>query len=132
MEPDVIKGIKASNGNYLAVDRKDAEILIERLEPGSAFRFTISRCHLSESFYDSVHMETSEEPLQFDLMKEFEFHGKILVPHKDDPSVIFEVPSIVPARWISHAIVGKGADEQLLPVPHWSLDEIPSSTEHIQ
>jgi len=132
MKPDVIKGIKGTNGEYRTVDREDAEILIERLGPGSTFPFTISRCHLSESFYDSIHIETSEEPLQFDLMKEFEFHGKIIVPHRDDPSIIFEVPSIVPARWISHAIVRTGANEELLPVPRWSLDEVPSTTERVQ
>ena len=109
---------------------------IERIGPGSLFRFRIKRCHLSEGWSEpGPGIVCEEEPVQFDLMSEFRLPGEIFLPRKDLSASLVEVPADVPGRWITHAILGGWSDaepERLVPVPRWSLDDVAESSPAVQ
>ena len=102
---------------------------VNQLGPGSTFPFVISRCHLSQSL-PVYGITCQEQPLQFDLMAEFCFEGKMVIPHEEDPRREYVISATVPGRWITHAFTGWDKETQVVAVPRWGLDNVPDASQH--
>lgn len=106
------------------------------LKADDQFLFVIKRCHLSEgSPYDWDDITFADEPIPFDLMDEFRFYGEILANDEKSGWTIRgrRIHATVPGSWITHAAVwGSGNERNLVPVPYWDPEQLPSQTDRKQ